>query len=200
MTIESVGATLVDVARAAGVSQSTASRVLNGSTRSVRPDNAERVRDAARRLGYAVDLHAQATARRESSTVAIVVDSLTDIESMEIAMGVHERAELHGYVVRIVVCPLAADRSPSVLRAVRGEKPRALFVIVPRGVVVDDAVKAEVLEYRSLGGSVIVVDQEARQASAAESAGPRRCGRRLATRTLADRAGNRTDRNLKGKK
>mgnify|MGYP003584901081 FL=1 len=199
--IEFVGATLVDVARAAGVSQSTASRVLNGSARAVLPENEERVRAAAHRLGYSVDLHAQATARRDSTMVAIVVDSLTDPESMEIAMGIHERAELNGYAVRVAVCRLASDDGVAVLRAVRGERPRGIFVIVPRDKTIHDALKAEVVEYQSQGGSVIVIDQAVRRDHCAESSGLWQYGRRLAARALAERSSSgRSDRNLKGRK
>src|SRR3954462_8081882 len=53
--------TLQDVARAAAVSPATASRVLNGSAK-VRDDLRARVEDAAGRLAYAPNAHAQALA------------------------------------------------------------------------------------------------------------------------------------------
>src|SRR5690606_20105457 len=64
-------ATLHDVAREAGVSLATASRVLNGSTRKVADSYRERVETAAARLGYSANLSAQATARGTSATIAL---------------------------------------------------------------------------------------------------------------------------------
>ena len=55
--------TLADVAQRAGVSQATASRVLNGSSRTVRPELADRVMSAAKELQYSANLQAQAVAR-----------------------------------------------------------------------------------------------------------------------------------------
>lgn len=156
----SVGATLEDVARAAGVSPSTASRVLNGSTRAVLPSNIVRVRAAAHSLGYAVDLHAQATARRDSRTMVIVVDSLVDPGAMETAAAVHDRSAQRGHTVRIAVCRLSTDASLDVVRALRGERPREIVVVRPAGVAVHDAVAAELCEYRFHGGALTVIEQE----------------------------------------
>lgn len=188
---ESAEAKLADVARAAGVSPSTASRALHGSTRSVRPDNRERVQAAARRLGYSVDLHAQAIARREPSVVVIVVDSLTDAESMTIAAGIHDRAGLHGYAVRVAVCDLSVADTAAAVRTLRGERPRALFVVVPKGGAVDGAVRTELHEYASHGGPIIVIERESVADSGEDAGDPRRLGRRLATRELARGAANR---------
>ncbi|MEN3268640.1 LacI family DNA-binding transcriptional regulator, partial [Pseudonocardia sp.] len=44
--VATASVTLLDVARAAGVSLATASRALNGSTRRVRPDLRDRVLEA----------------------------------------------------------------------------------------------------------------------------------------------------------
>ena len=55
--------TLTDVARRAGVSQPTASRVLNGSTRKPAAHVVEAVRKAADELGYIPNAQAQALAR-----------------------------------------------------------------------------------------------------------------------------------------
>jgi LacI family transcriptional regulator len=70
--------TLHHVAREAGVSYATASRALNGSDRTVRQENAARVRAAAARLGYVPHASAQAIARGSSNTVALVVSDVDD--------------------------------------------------------------------------------------------------------------------------
>lgn len=55
--------TLSEVARLAGVSLATASRVLNGSSRKPAEDIADRVRQAADKLGYVPNAQAQALAK-----------------------------------------------------------------------------------------------------------------------------------------
>ena len=62
--------TLVDVARRAGVSLATASRVLNGSLRTVGPELRQRVMDAAHELGYVANANAQAVARGRATSSA----------------------------------------------------------------------------------------------------------------------------------
>src|SRR5579859_3324550 len=63
-------ATLADVARLAGVSPATASRVLTGSFR-VRPQNIEKVQAAVTRLGY-VRNRAAPQAGRRPGAIALV--------------------------------------------------------------------------------------------------------------------------------
>jgi DNA-binding LacI/PurR family transcriptional regulator len=63
--------TLADVARMAGVSPATASRVLTGSVH-VRPQTIEKVRQAMTRLGYVRNRAAPSTARRRAGAIALV--------------------------------------------------------------------------------------------------------------------------------
>jgi LacI family transcriptional regulator len=66
--------TIEDVARAAGVSAATVSRVLNGTSR-VTPDRADRVRKAAAELGYQPFGPARALRKQRTSVwVAIIAD------------------------------------------------------------------------------------------------------------------------------
>ncbi|HET9896477.1 MAG TPA: LacI family DNA-binding transcriptional regulator [Streptosporangiaceae bacterium] len=63
--------TLVDVARLAGVSVATASRVLTGSVR-VRQQTIDKVQDAMTRLGYVRNRAARSTTRRLAGAIALV--------------------------------------------------------------------------------------------------------------------------------
>ncbi|GAB3563958.1 LacI family DNA-binding transcriptional regulator [Spelaeicoccus albus] len=80
--------TLSQVAHAAGVSQATASRVLNGSTRVPGEDVAERVRSTAERLGYVANAQAQALARSSTRLLGLVVQDIADPYFSSIARGV----------------------------------------------------------------------------------------------------------------
>jgi len=153
--------TLVDVARAAGVSQSTASRVLNGSARRVRDEYAARVRDAATRLGYAVDLRAQATARRRSTIVSIVVESLSDQRTMRIASDILMIMEESGLLASVSVCPADPERAAAMMRLLRGQRPGAIFVVSPEGAPSSRLLAHELAEYEAHGGIVVETNAHA---------------------------------------
>lgn len=70
--------TILDVARAAGVSKSTVSRVLDERLPRSDSPTAERVRRAAAELGYIRDPLASGLRRAGTSTVGVVVPRLTD--------------------------------------------------------------------------------------------------------------------------
>jgi LacI family transcriptional regulator len=153
--------TLRDVAREAGVSYATASRALNGSTRTVRQENVSRVEAAAARLGYAPDPSAQAFARGSTATVALVVSDLSDPYFSSIAEGVIDAAERVGLIVTMAV----ADGSPGlelqIVRSLRGHRPRAMLVAGSR---IEDAqtrasLVAELEAYRDAGGAVAMISQ-----------------------------------------
>ncbi|MCX6407446.1 MAG: LacI family DNA-binding transcriptional regulator [Propionibacteriales bacterium] len=70
--------TILDVAREAGVSKSTVSRVLDERLPTSHSASAQRVRDAAQRLGYRRDRFASALRRQQTRTVGVLVPRLTD--------------------------------------------------------------------------------------------------------------------------
>ena len=93
-------ATLEDVARHAGVSLATASRVLNGSTRQVGASLRTKVERAAAQLGYRTNVAAQTLAKGASNVIGLVVHDLTDPYFAALADGAMRAAEsqaLHGH-------------------------------------------------------------------------------------------------------
>lgn len=94
-------ATIRDVADAAGVSRSTASRALSGNGYAA-PTVRERVRAAAKELGYVVDVTARSLKQRTSRSVGILVSDLRIPFYAELASGVVEEARAHGRTLVIV--------------------------------------------------------------------------------------------------
>jgi DNA-binding LacI/PurR family transcriptional regulator len=70
------GPTLVGVAELAGVSRSTASRVINGSP-NVTEETVTRVNEAIARLGYVPNRAARSLVRRRTQTIAMVIPERT---------------------------------------------------------------------------------------------------------------------------
>jgi LacI family transcriptional regulator len=98
------------VARAAGVSIATASRVLNGSSHPVSEATRERVLTAARELGYSPSALARALVTQRSRIIGVMVGDIVDAYFAEITRGVEDVAARSGYTT--IVCN--ADRRTEV--------------------------------------------------------------------------------------
>jgi LacI family transcriptional regulator len=101
-----------DVAKRAGVSITTASRVLNNVDYPVAPATRRRVETAARELHYSPSALARALVTRRSGIVGVLVGDMVDPYFAEIARGVEDAARRAGYLV--VVCN--TDREPATER------------------------------------------------------------------------------------
>lgn len=94
-------ATISDVARRAGVSRATVSRVLNNYPH-VRPHVRRAVLQAMDALGYRPDHVARSLARRETQTLGLVVADITNPFYAETARAIVETARGHGY--NVILC------------------------------------------------------------------------------------------------
>ena len=151
-------ATLHDVAREAGVSLATASRVLNGSTRKVADSYRARVEASAERLGYTANLSAQATARGTSAIVALLVADIADPYFGQIASGVARGADEAGLVVTIAITERDPQREVRLVRALRGQRPRGLILAASRTEGPDAAgLKSELDAFAGMGGRVVIL-------------------------------------------
>ena len=177
-------ATLHDVAREAGVSLATASRVLNGSARKVAESYRERVEAAAATLGYSANLSAQATARGTSAIIALLVADIADPFFGEIASGVARGADEANLVVNIAITERDADREVTLVRALRGQRPRGVILAASRtSTVMDDALRKELDLIEQSGGRVVALGSGAdgfREISVDNHGGARALGAALA--------------------
>ena len=95
--------TSVDVARRAGVSQSTVSLVFSGKGRGrVSEATQERVRRCARELGYRPNVAAQALRLGRSRAVALLVPDVTNPFFSRVLRGAQRAAQAAGYTVALV--------------------------------------------------------------------------------------------------
>jgi DNA-binding LacI/PurR family transcriptional regulator len=95
--------TSIDVARDAGVSQSTVSLVLSGKARGrVSEATQERVRRSARDLGYRPNVAAQALRLGASRAVALLVPDITNPFFSRVLRGAQRAAQAAGYTVALV--------------------------------------------------------------------------------------------------
>jgi LacI family transcriptional regulator len=122
--------TLDDVAREAGVSVSTASRTLNGSPSKVSAATQTRVRDVARRLGYATNLAAQAVALGRSQSVGLIVGSIPEDYQNPVTAGVFRSAAERDLLVSTAVTAVRdIARTSRAVRQLRGQRASVIVVV-----------------------------------------------------------------------
>ena len=83
MTSTPANVTIKDVARQAGVSPKTVSRVINGSSKvapatRVRPETRQRVEEAIAQLGYVPSRLARGLIRQKTGTLALIVPDVAN--------------------------------------------------------------------------------------------------------------------------
>ncbi|WP_309103889.1 LacI family DNA-binding transcriptional regulator [Microbacterium sp.] len=150
--------TLEDVARSAGVSLATASRVLNGSERKVADSFRERVEQAAAELGYTPNVSAQATARGTSPVIALLVADIADPYFGLIASGVARGADEQGLIVTIAITERDAAREARIVRALRGQRPQGLILAASRtDEPTEQESRHELAEFARLGVRVVTL-------------------------------------------
>ncbi|WP_025156914.1 LacI family DNA-binding transcriptional regulator [Leifsonia aquatica] len=129
--------TLSDVARRAGVSVPTASRVLNGGVRGVESGSTElrqRVQAAARALGYAANPAAQTIKGGRGKTLALLVGDIEDQGSATMIAGVMHAAERRGLSVAVRTTGDDGEREQRILVALRGERHLGVILATSRSV------------------------------------------------------------------
>ncbi|WP_217897276.1 LacI family DNA-binding transcriptional regulator [Geodermatophilus saharensis] len=120
--------TLRDVADRAGVSLATASRVLNGSDRVVRPDLAARVGQAAAELRYVSNGPAQALARARTNVVGLVVHEVDDPYFASIAAGAMRVATEHGLLTMLASTFRDPGREVEYVQRFQAQRVRAVLL------------------------------------------------------------------------
>lgn len=141
--------TLIDVARAAGVSPSTASRALNGGA-PVAPPLAERVRQAAEHLGYRLNTQARSLRTGRDTTIGLVVEDFNVELFARIASSVAAVAGESG--VHVVIATFGTG----------GSEPHAVEALASRNVagmvVVEGQAGTEYLDRIGRARPVVLVD------------------------------------------
>jgi len=119
--------TLADVARAADVSAITASRALSGK-RAVDPALVERVRRAARKLGYVPDPAAQALASRHSTHVALLLPMLSNTLFVDLLEAAQSRLRGAGFQTLIGITHYDEREEEQLLREQLVHRPAGVLI------------------------------------------------------------------------
>ena len=151
---------LQDVAARAGVSQATASRVLNGSARVPGEGVADRVRAAARELGYVANAQAQALARSSTGLLGLVVHDIADPYFSSIARGVQAAARTARKQVLLASTDRDFDIEREAVSTFIAHRADAIVLAGSRqSGDLDRELEAEFGRYRDNGGRVVAIGQ-----------------------------------------
>lgn len=119
--------TLSDVAKAAEVSPITASRALRGE-RGVAAGLVERVKVAAKHLGYVPDPAARALASQRSAQVPVLVPLLSNALFVDVLEAVHRTLQPHGFQTLIGVTHYDPDQEEQLLSTYLAHRPAGLLL------------------------------------------------------------------------
>jgi LacI family transcriptional regulator, galactose operon repressor len=129
-------ASITEVARLAGVSIATVSRVVSGADYAVSARTRQRVLDAADELDYVPNALARGLLKSQVPIVGVIVHDITDPYFAEVVRGVEDAASPAGYLVITCSSERDAERENSYVRLLRSLRAAA---VIFAGSGLDDA-------------------------------------------------------------
>ncbi|NYS48514.1 catabolite control protein A [Streptococcus danieliae] len=106
--------TIYDVAREAGVSMATVSRVVNGN-KNVKENTRKKVLDVIDRLDYRPNAVARGLASKKTTTVGVVIPNITSSYFASLAKGIEDIAEMYKYNIVLASSDEDDDREVAVV-------------------------------------------------------------------------------------
>lgn len=106
--------TIYDVAREAGVSMATVSRVVNGNP-NVKPTTRKKVLDVIERLDYRPNAVARGLASKRTTTVGVIIPDVTNLYFSSLARGIDDIATMYKYNIILANSDENAQKEVSVL-------------------------------------------------------------------------------------
>lgn len=129
MTTSARVATAKDVAREAGVHQSTVSRALDPAQADrVSPETRLRVEQAARRLNYAPNLGARDLRSQRTMTIGVLIPSFGNPVYGSLVRGISAELEQRRYHALVIETPDGRDRLASALATLQGRRVDGVII------------------------------------------------------------------------
>lgn len=170
------------MARHAGVSKATVSRVLKGDLRYIKPETRRRVLEAAHALNYRPNLVASSMRTRRTRIITLVIPDITNPYWPEVARGVQDRAAASHYAVVVANTDWRPEREGELLSFAERSMVEGL-IVNPSGPL--DGVLAH-------GIPTVVIGSRAEPSVACDVVGSDTYGgMRLATRYLVEQGHRR---------
>ena len=113
-----MAASIKDVAREAGVSIATVSRVLNDID-VVNEDTKKKVKDAIKKLSYRPNIVARSLKTQKSSTIGIIIPDISNQFYPEIVRGCEDVANIYNYNIMLCNADLDVDKEMEAFRILK---------------------------------------------------------------------------------
>ncbi|WP_066172974.1 catabolite control protein A [Bacillus marinisedimentorum] len=113
--------TIYDVAREAGVSMATVSRVVNGNP-NVKPTTRKKVNEAIERLGYRPNAVARGLASKKTTTVGVIIPDVSSIFFGELARGIEDIATMYNYNIILSNSDQNTDKELHLINTMLGKQ------------------------------------------------------------------------------
>lgn len=113
-----MAASIKDVAREAGVSIATVSRVLNDID-VVNEDTKKKVKDAIKKLAYRPNIVARSLKTQKSSTIGIIIPDISNQFYPEIVRGCEDVANIYNYNIMLCNADLDVEKEMEALRILK---------------------------------------------------------------------------------
>jgi len=175
--------TMKDVARLAGVSAKTVSRVFNDNDY-VSADVRERVAQAMQQLNYLPNMAARSFRAGKAPLLAVAVPDLADPFFAEIIQAIDQDAKVHDYVLAVTSLGTDPSREQAIVEALLEHQAGGL-IVAP--ISADQSYLAKWLTQTT----VVFVDREPRRLSADLFVEDDRAGARMAVEHLLTRGHRR---------
>lgn len=133
--------TLEDVAELAQVSKATVSRVIN-HVPLVNKETRRRVLEAIEELGYSPNAQARSLVTRKTRTIALLTSEVTNPVHAEIARGVEDVANAHGYTMFLCNTDDRTDKESAYIDVLYQQRVEGLVFITARVNSTDALLKA----------------------------------------------------------
>lgn len=124
-------ASIIDIARRAGVSHSTVSRALRHSGL-VNPETAERIRRIAEESGYRASRVARSLVTQRTDTIGVVVTNINDPFVACVVGGIEDAADACGYSVFLANSNAEPEREVRVVRSFEERRVDGIIVTSSR--------------------------------------------------------------------
>lgn len=123
--------TIYDVAREAGVSMATVSRVLNG-TAVVKEETKAKVQAAIEKLGYRPNAVARGLASKRTKSIGVILPDVSDLFHAEVLRGIEDIATMYQYHIILANSDAREDREVDLIGTMWEKQVDGLILISER--------------------------------------------------------------------
>ena len=148
--------TIYDVAKIAGVSPSTISRVMN-TPEIVAEDTRQKVINAVKELAYIPNMMAASMPRRRTNYIGLIIPDITNIFFSNLVRGVQDVCEKHGYSVLVVNSDDSQEKEGRYLKLLYSRRVDGVILTVA-GYREEDFLEEELSLLKKM--NIVLIDRE----------------------------------------